>query len=317
MTGLAVVLVAAACAGPHHGRTSGGSSRPAITGPPASPPVSSTTPNASSPCGAAGAPSAPIAHVVWIFMESHTETEIVGSAQAPFETAMAHSCATATHWSAVGKPSLPNYLGATSGTASGIHDDAPPPAHPLTIDNLFRQVRTGGHTERSYEEAMPGPCALLSSGRYGVRHNPAAYYQGADDRAACGSDDVPLGTATAGALHDDLAADRLPQLSVITPDVCHDTHDCAVPVGDQWLSVWLPLITASPAYRSGGTVVFVVWDEPTPVANLVIAPTVRPATVVTAPVDHYSLLRTTEEMLGLPLLAGARGSADLRSLLGL
>ena len=254
---------------------------------------------------------------MWIFMENHTEAEVVGSAQAPFETALAHSCATATRWSAVGKPSLPNYLGATSGTTSGIHDDASPDAHPLTIDNLFRQVRASNHNERSYEESMPGPCALSSSGRYAVRHNPAAYYQGADDRAACGSDDVPLGTTAAGALHDDLMADRLPQLSVITPDLCDDTHDCAVSAGDQWLSAWVPLVTASPAYRRGRTVVFVVWDEPTPLANIVVGPSVRPGTTVTAPVDHYSLLRTTEEMLGLPLLAGARGAADLRPLFGI
>jgi hypothetical protein len=34
---------------------------------------------------------------------------------------------------------------------------------------------------------------------------------------------------------------------------------------------------------------------------------------LTAPVDHYALLRTTEELLGLPLLAKAAGAPSLRA----
>jgi hypothetical protein len=42
---------------------------------------------------------------------------------------------------------------------------------------------------------------------------------------------------------------------------------------------------------------------------IAIAPTVRPRTVLGAAVDHYALLRTTEEMLGLPTLLGAAAQA--------
>jgi phospholipase C len=247
-------------------------------------------------------------------MENHTWPEVLGDAKAaPYETSLAHQCGTATHYASVGSPSLPNYIGATSGSTHGISDDASPDAHPLTSDNLFRQVRAAGGTERSYQEAMTSPCQLTSVGRYAVRHNPAPYYVGADDRVACQADDLPFTAFTA-----DVANNRLPTFAFITPDLCHDTHDCGVSAGDAWLAEELPALVDSSAYRSGTTAVFVVWDEYTPMPNLVIAPTVRPGTKVTGQVGHYALLRTTEELLGLPTFLGSAATApSLRAPFGI
>jgi hypothetical protein len=63
--------------------------------------------------------------------------------------------------------------------------------------------------------------------------------------------------------------------------------------------------------------VFVVWDEPTPMPFLAIAPSIRPGTVVANRVDHYALLRTTEELLGLPFLGAARTAPSMRGSLRL
>jgi phosphatidylinositol-3-phosphatase len=263
------------------------------------PPPASTTPPLAGPCGT-GTPPATYQHVVWIWMENHSADEVLGqSAEAPFEQELARRCASTTTYRAVGSPSLPNYIAATSGDTQGIHDDAPPAAHPLTVDNLFRQVRAGGGTARSYEETMTQNCALRSAGRYAVKHNPQPYFVGPTDRSACQTDDVPLGSLGAGPLHDDLPAGRLPTFAFVTPDLCDDTHDCDVSAGDQWLADWVSLILASPTYQSGSTAVFIVWDEPTPMPMLVITPSVKPGTVSTAPWDHYSLLRTTEDLLGI------------------
>jgi hypothetical protein len=238
-------------------------------------------------------------------MENHTWGDVLGNRRAaPFESALAQQCGTATHYASVGSPSLPNYIGATSGSTHGIADDNGPDSHRVISDNLFRQVRNGGGTERSYEEGMLSPCQFASTGRYAVKHNPAAYYAGVDDRAACQADDVPFTAFSA-----DLAANRLTTFAFITPDLCHDTHDCNVGTGDAWLAGELPGLLSSPTYRSGSTAVFVIWDEYTPMPNLVIAPSVRPGTTVAAQVDHFALLRTTEELLGLPSLLGAAASA--------
>lgn len=264
-------------------------------------------------CGWTAEPPQAYEHVVWIWMENHSFKQVIGNEAAPYATALAHQCGTASSYATVGSPSLPNYLGATSGNTHGINDDGDPAIHPLNVQNLFGQVRASGRTEASYQEGMRGTCQLTSAGRYAVKHNPAAYYSSAGDRAACQVDDVPLGTTGSGLLRDALTSGSLPAFAFITPDLCNDTHDCPVATGDAWLGSWLPMILASDVYRAGRTAVFVVWDEPTPMPNLIVAPSVRPGTVDPDGFDHYSLLRTTEELLGLdPRLGHAASAASMR-----
>jgi acid phosphatase len=123
-------------------------------------------------CGERPAPPATYAHVVWIVMENHSYGSVIGSRPAPYQTQLARQCASVLRWATVGSPSLPNYLGLTGGETFGVHDDGNPAAHPVVADNLFRQVRQLGKTERSFEEDMSHPCALSSAGVYAVKHNP-------------------------------------------------------------------------------------------------------------------------------------------------
>jgi hypothetical protein len=237
---------------------------------------------------------------------------VFGDTSAPYLNALAGKCGTDSAYTSVVSPSLPNYLGATSGSTQGVADDADPSAHSFTVDNLFRQVRAAGSTERSFAESMTGPCGLVSAGSYAAKHNPAVYYVGGDDRSACQVDDLPF-----SAFPSVLASGQLPTFMSITPNICDDMHDCPVASGDQWLATWVPQILSTASYRSGTTALFIVWDEPTPLANVVVAPSVRSGTVSGTTVNHYSLLRATEEMLGLPLLGGAATAPDLRTVFGI
>jgi Phosphoesterase family len=303
-----VPIVANGCGG---GSTTAGRSRPSTTATTAVP--ATTGPRPSPMCGSATAGPPQYDHVLWVWMENHTASDVIGSADAPYTTALARQCGTVTHYESVGSPSLPNYVGATSGDTQGISDDAPPAGHPLSVDNLFRQVRASGRTERSYSESMTTNCQLESSGEYAVKHNPAPYFVANQDRAACQRDNVPLGTPDAGALRQDLEAGTLPAFAFITPNLCNDTHDCPVRTGDDWMRQWLPVVVASPEYRQGRTAVFLVWDEPTPMPFVAIAPSVPAGVVASTPASHYALLRTTEELLGLPLLEHAATAPSLRS----
>jgi phospholipase C len=248
-------------------------------------------------------------------MENHTRHQVIGNTSAPFETSLSQQCATADDYRSVGSPSLPNYLAMTSGDIQGVHDDRSPARHVVTADNLFRQVRATHRAARTYSEAMPTPCAAASTSRYAVKHNPAVYYQGGDDRRACTSDDVPAGSLVDGAFITDLRARSLPALSVIIPDICNDTHDCPVATGDRWLRDWVGKITGSRLYAGGRTALFIVWDEPSPMPFFVVAPTVQPGAITHVAVDHYALLRTTEDLLGITQHLGhARGAPSLRQL---
>ena len=162
---------------------------------------------------------------------------------------------------------------------------------------------------------MPVDCDTTSAGRSAVKHNPAAYYLAI--RGSCRSDDLAL----VGNLDRDLAAGTLPSFSFVTPNLCDDTHDCAVSNGDSWLAVWVPKILAGVNYRSGDTLVIITWDEGSGAANqiptLVIGSSVRPGVVAEQRFDHYSLLRTTEDVLGLPHLGAAATAASMSGAFGL
>jgi putative cell wall-binding protein len=269
------------------------------------------------PCSNQPPGSVAFEHVIWIWMENHRAGQVLGNPDAPVENQLAGQCGSTGSYQSVGSPSLPNYIGATSGDTAGITDDASPSVHQVGTDNLFRQVRATGRASRSYEEAMATTCQLTSGGGYAVKHNPAAYYVGGDDRTACQRDDIALGDTANGALADDLAHNTLPAFAFITPDMCNDTHDCPVAQGDAWLGGWLPKILDSTPYRNGRTAVFIVWDEPTPMPLIVISPSTPAGATTTDAVDHYSLLRTTEELLGLPLIGNAATAMSMRSMFGL
>jgi len=157
------------------------------------------------------------------------------------------------------------------------------------VPNVFSKVGDW----RALEDAMPAPCHKTDVGTYAPRHNPPTYYTNL--AATCAARDVPLGATI------DLSA----RLTFITPDLNNDTHDTPVAYGDAWLSKLLPRLFATPEYQSGTTAVFLTWDEDdgsaaNQIPTFVFAPSVPPGTAVGTRFDHYSMLRTTEEMLGLP-----------------
>jgi phosphatidylinositol-3-phosphatase len=287
------------------------------------PPVATVAPTVpvgpppSPPCGWRSGPPPIYQHVVWTWMENRRFSEVIGNPNAPYETQLAAACGTATAFAHAGQPSLPNYIAATSGDTQGIVDNGHPLSHPLLVDNVFRQVRAAGGTARTYAESMPAPCWSGTTDRYTFITNPALYYVSPADAAACQADDVPMGGLGTGALARDIDAGRLPSLALVVPDLCSNTHDCPVAVGDAWLAQWVPRILAGTNYRTQATAVFVVWDEFTPMPFIVVSPTTAPGTVVTSPLDHYSFLRTTEELLGLPFLGRAAAAVSMRPLYGL
>jgi hypothetical protein len=270
------------------------------------------TPSAADPC--LGTPAPHYRHVVWVWMENKSSDAVIGSPQAPFENRLARECGLAADYHGIAHPSLPNYLAATGGSTFGVTDDAPASDHPVPGESLFGQVDGAGQTWRAYEESMPSPCRLTPVGRYAVRHNPAAYFT--ELRSACRVDDV--GFDAAGR---DIASGSLPSFAFVTPDVCSDTHDCPVSTGDAWLQVFLTRLLDGANYRAGDTVLILTWDEAegggTTVPTIVVAPSVRPGTVVNRNLDHYSLLRTTEDLLGLAPLRNAASASSMAPAFGL
>ena len=266
--------------------------------------TTTTTPTGSGPCGglASQTPPTTYAHVVWIWMENKSYGDIIGSSSAPYGNQLAQHCGLATSYFGVSHPSLPNYLAATSGSTWGISDDNPPSSHPLQVSSIFGQIGSSA----SYEESMPSNCDLTDSYPYAVKHNPEAYY--VPVRTACQSKDVPL---------DAFDANALPAFSFVTPNLCNDMHDCSVATGDAWLQSFIPRILSSADYQAGKTAIFLTWDEDDNSSNnqvpmIVLSEYTAPGTRSGTGFDHYALLRTTEELLGVGFLGGAAAATDMR-----
>ncbi len=182
-------------------------------------------------------------------------------------------------------------------------DDKPPSKHRLTGPSIFSQLGSGW---RSLQESMPSNCQLTDSYPYAVRHNPAAYFTSV--RTACYAQDVPLGSTP------DISA----RFTEITPNVCNDTHDCPIETGDNWLSAFVPKILASAEYKAGNTRLVITWDEDdygttNHIPTLVIAPSTVAGSRYGGALDHYSLLRTAQQLLGLPCLENSCSAASMRA----
>lgn len=271
-------------------------------------------------------------HVIWIVFENQGYDNVMGNRTTlPYTNALAHACGLATNYFGVGDPSLPNYIAMTSGGTQGVTGDS---SDPLSVPSIFSQVAAQHSQWRSYSESMPGNCYLSDSppGQpvYTAHHEPAIYYSGI--RSQCRRWDVPLGTVAAGALAADLAKNTLPAFAIIGPNDDGGTvkTGCSRPCGnvdpplsDVFLRSWMSKIVASPAYRSGRTAIFITWDEDDSftdslcpalncdhLATIVVAPSVRRSTTSGVLFSHYSLLRTTEQLLGIRQYLGNAAAAN-------
>lgn len=265
------------------------------------------------PCGTRDDPPRVYDHVVWIVFENHTYDDVIGSDQAAYLNHLAARCGLATRFFAETHPSLPNYIAMTSGSTHGITDDAGPGAHRLDGPSIFSQLAGDW---RVLAESMPAPCTRVSSGEYAARHNPALYYRNL--RGQCAQRDVPLRNPP------DLSA----AFTLIVPGLCHTMHSCEattrrtqVRTGDRWLEQEMRLLLSSPQYRAGKTAIMITWDEgdgrEQRIPTLVVSPYTPPGTRATARFDHYSLLRTTEDLLGLGHLGQAATARSMREAFGL
>ena len=242
-----------------------------------------------------------IRHVVWVLMENQDYASVIGPGSAPFINRLAHTYGLATNYSAISHPSLPNYIALTSGSDQGISDDSDPSSHRLNVPSIFSQLPGGA--SRSLEQNMPSHCAKGDAGEYAVRHNPETYYTNLG--SACSRYDVPFGARP------NLSA----RFTFVTPNLINDMHDGTIGDGDRFLQGYVAALMATPQYRSRTTAIFITWDENeggsgNQVPCIVISPFthgVKDGTHYT----HYSLLRTTESLLGLPLLGNAKSATSM------
>jgi hypothetical protein len=233
-----------------------------------------------------------------VVLENKQRADVLGNADAPAFNAFARGGAVLSGYRGVTHPSLPNYLALVSGSTHGITSDCT--SCTVAGRSLADTLEAKGLSWKAYAEGLPAPgWTGPSRGRYAKKHEPFLYFRSVLASPARLRRVVPLSQ-----LARDLAARRLPTLMFVTPDLCHDMHDCSVKTGDAWLKRSLP-----PLLKLPGTAVFVVFDESDSsdpgVPALALGPLVRPQSRFRPAMSHYGLLRTIEDGLGLPRLGSS------------
>jgi hypothetical protein len=244
-------------------------------------------------------PVAGPSHVFLIVMENRSYSQAIASG---YVSQLATQYGVATDYHGVSHPSLPNYLALTSGSTWGIADDG---FHALPAGGLGAELTASGIEWRAYMEGMSNGC-FHSPYPYALKHNPFAYYG-----SSCPSEVVPFTQFAA-----DMSG-TVPRFAWITPDLCHDGHDCTNAIADTWLAQTVPTILASNAWKDNG-VLIITWDEGEDSANSVLTLVVQPnpgALRSARSYNHYSLLATIEDKLGVARLGLAAQATPMTDLL--
>ncbi len=248
-------------------------------------------------------------------MENDEYGSIVGNPSAPFIDQLAATYSLATDYYATTHPSEPNYVAMVSGSTFGITDDG---IHDLDGPSIFSQLATAGLGWRAYEQNVPGGCftgasadaagrldGLGASGSYVRKHDPAIMFTSVSGDPGQCAQIQPLAAFDPGAA----------PFEFITPNLINDMHDGTVAQGNAFLAAFVPAITGSAAFAAGGTLV-ITFDEGTTndgslgdnggqIATLIVQKSIAPGSRIADYADHFSLLRSAEDLLGLPCLAAA------------
>ncbi|MBS1586792.1 MAG: T9SS type A sorting domain-containing protein [Bacteroidetes bacterium] len=243
-------------------------------------------------------------HVVVLILENHHYTSIIGSADAPYINALANdpNAALFTNSFAITHPSQPNYLALFSGSTQGVADDSVPHNYPFITPNLARELMDASRSFATYSEDLPyAGYDGATYGNYARKHNPVANWVGT------GTNQVPdtVNRPFTDFPSSDFA--QLPTVAFIVPNQSNDMHtstgSASIIAGDNWLHSHLD--TYLQWALSHNSLFILTFDEDddhhdNQVTTIFYGPMVQGGQYADL-VDHYTMLRTIEELYSLPL----------------
>ncbi len=245
-----------------------------------------------------------VSHVTLVIMENHAYGQIIGSKYAPYENLLAENGALMTNSHAVSHPSEPNYLALFSGSTQGMSSDLCPVS--FSAPSLGDEVLDAHGVFRAYAQNIPyagDKICNTADKLYYRKHVPSMMFT-----------DI---AATFTVPYTQLATDMkngFPAIAFVTPNMCDDMHNCSVSSGDKWLSQNLPQIISYDAAHNG--LLILTYDESLEsdpynhIATILLGPMVK---VVDSSqnINHYSVLRTIEQLYGLPYLGNSAGASPI------
>jgi hypothetical protein len=234
-------------------------------------------------------------HVVLAIFENHEQGQVIGAANAPYLTGLSTQGANFTASYAIEHPSQPNYLDLFSGSNQGVTSDTCPQT--FATDNIGYQLIASGRRFAGYAEGLPAVgSSACTNGLYARKHAPWTNFSDLDQR-------------TVSKKYSSFPSDftKLPAYSWVVPNLCHDMHNCAVSTGDKWAS--LHLDAYAQWAKTHNSLLIATFDEDdkhadNKIATLFVGAHITPGNY-SEHIDHFTVLRTIEDMYGLAPLGSA------------
>ena len=234
-------------------------------------------------------------HVVIVILENKSYASIIDSSEAPYIKSLANTYASFTQSFAIEHPSQPNYLDIYSGSNQGVTTDDYLTTR-FTTANLGKQLIGAGKTFITFSEDLPnaGYDGKIYN-QYARKDNPAANWVGADSNQISANTNQPF-----SAFPTDFT--RLPTVSFVIPNLDNDMHDGSISKGDTWVETNLGLyVTWAQTHNSLFILTFDEDDNSTNnhIATIFTGQRIKPG-FYTSMINHYTILRTIEDMYSLP-----------------
>jgi hypothetical protein len=242
-------------------------------------------------------------HTVVVIEENKTLAQIFEGDDAPYLNAVAKNGALFTRAFGIRHPSQPNYFALFAGLTNSNGDRCPAVPIPRDAPNLGSLLLQANYTFSAYSEALPSVGFMgCSAGTYAQKHAPWTHFT-----------NIPQ--TLHRPLSDLKSFDQLTTVTFIVPDVDDDMHDGTIKAGDDWAEKHLgPLLQWAATHD---TLVIFTWDEgydnKNSIPTVFVGPMVK-AGRYTQRIDHFNVLRTLEDMYGLPATGGAAEVAPITNI---
>jgi len=272
-------------------------------------------------------------HIVVVIEENKGYGDIIGSANAPYLNALVTQGALLTKFYAEHHPSQPNYMEIFSGNSQGVFNDSCPKSQ-FSAPSLGGSLINQHLTFTGYAEDLPPPPSgpsVCEQGDYARRHCPWIDFKDVPNSASVDFASFPK-TAAGFA--------QLPTVAFVIPNLIDDMHSAPsttphnapassqIPIevkdGDTWLKNNLDAYAQWA--KTHNSLLVITWDEdsstytyPTKpsqkintkppqnhITTILVGGVVKAGKTSSQQYNHYSLLRTIENMYGLPAIGGSQ-----------
>jgi len=260
-------------------------------------------PTTTTPTASIARSSAGYSHVVVVIEETYSGPAIIGGGQAPYLKSLAAQGEYFPNYRGVSHPSEPNYLALFSGSTQ--HTDGSDNCIKTSARSIVGEARGAGISVEGYIEG------LSSGSNYACRHDPFSQFADAR-RAETDFSKFPSSYAA------------LPQLSFVVPNLTDDMHDNGIGPGDRWAKAHLN--GYAQWAKTHNSLLIIISDEDDADPNfsrnqpgengnnalaMVVGARIPAGKVAAGRFDHYSMLRTLEDIFGLGRLGASAGASDM------